>query len=212
MLLNTMFKSNFRTISLTYRFLQNTIYPMSHQKPHLNAKFGIKSIHAESVKQKIQSELKSPSKTIPSYYDRYVFPEPPTLISENEHNKVISKVNEIVKDPGRLFAVVLISGHQYKVTTNDIISTIGYIQADCGTRIRLEKVGMVGGADFTLVGRPILKRNIVKVEATIIEKTPSIDVIIKRFMRRKSFERTYKFNSLHTILRINSIEVLQDLE
>ena len=42
-----------------------------------------------------------------------------------------------------------------------------------GQRIRLEKILLVGSSDFTLVGRPLLPRDLVNVEATVVEKSLS---------------------------------------
>lgn len=43
-------------------------------------------------------------------------------------------------DIGRVFAVVLIGGSQFKVTAEDLIQFVGHVEADVGERIRLEKV------------------------------------------------------------------------
>ena len=54
---------------------------------------------------------------------------------------VLDKVShEIVGAGSRLFAVIFIQGHQYKVTTNDLIQIGHHIEPDIGERIRLEKV------------------------------------------------------------------------
>ena len=42
-----------------------------------------------------------------------------------------------------------------------------------GQRIRLEKVLLIGAKDFTLFGRPFLPRDLVNIEATIVEKSLS---------------------------------------
>ena len=47
------------------------------------------------------------------------------------------------------------------------------IGATNGQRIRLEKILLVGSSDFTLVGRPLLPRDLVNVEATVVEKSLS---------------------------------------
>ena len=88
---------------------------------------------------------------------------------------VVQKVNETLhrEDLGRLFAVIHIQSKQRKVTTEDLLVVEGYFYPNVGDKIRLEKVLLVGGADFTLAGRPLLSRNQVKVEATVIEKTLS---------------------------------------
>ena len=44
---------------------------------------------------------------------------------------------------------------------------------DIGTRITLDKVTLVGSTDFTLMGRPVLPRDLVRVEATVVEKNLS---------------------------------------
>lgn len=157
-----------------------------------------------------RNQVQSP-RTVSSTYDRYVFPEPPSMISDNEHDEVIEKVNEIIHNPGRLFAVVTVSGHQYKVTQGDIIRVTGLMPAECGEQIRLEKVCLVGGRDFTLLGKPVLPRKVTCINATIIEKTLGEDIIIKRFKRRKRYERTQRINSLYSLLRINDIQVTGDL-
>ena len=48
--------------------------------------------------------------------------------------------HEIAGAGSRLFAVVFIQAHQYKVTTNDLIQIGHHIEPDIGERIRLEKV------------------------------------------------------------------------
>ncbi|ESO93235.1 hypothetical protein LOTGIDRAFT_59279, partial [Lottia gigantea] len=73
----------------------------------------------------------------------------------------------------RLFAVVQINGRQFKITSEDIINVPLHFHPTSGDRIRLEKVLMVGGKDFTMVGRPLLSRGQVKIEATVVEKTLS---------------------------------------
>ena len=50
---------------------------------------------------------------------------------------------------------------------------------------------LVGGRDFTMIGRPLLRRSLVKIEATVVEKTPGVEKIIQRFRPRKSFERKH---------------------
>ena len=82
----------------------------------------------------------------------------------------------LVSDPGRLFAVLHIRGHQHKVavllgfvkapltqsysqvTTGDLVMVLADLGAPLGTKIRLEKLLAVGSKDFTLLGRPILPR------------------------------------------------------
>ncbi|KAJ8315682.1 hypothetical protein KUTeg_007832 [Tegillarca granosa] len=99
-----------------------------------------------------------------------------SIVDKCMYNSTLATmVNEKIKsdDLGRLFAVVQICSKQRKITAEDIIVVEGDFHPTVGDRIRLEKVLMVGGKDFTLVGRPIISRQIVCVEATVVEKTMS---------------------------------------
>lgn len=55
---------------------------------------------------------------------------------------VVQKVNGLIQsgEYGRLFAVVQFAGRQWKVTNEDLILIENHIDAECGDRIRLEKV------------------------------------------------------------------------
>ncbi len=48
---------------------------------------------------------------------------------------------------------------------------------------------LVGGSDFTLLGRPILDNNLIRVEATVVEKTLSYTKLHFRLKKRKNFRR-----------------------
>jgi len=90
---------------------------------------------------------------------------------------------------GRMFAVVQVCGKQFKVTENDIIIIEGFWPPNIGDRLKLEKVLLVGSTDFTLVGRPLLNRELVSVDATVIEKTLSHTKTRFRFQKRKQYRR-----------------------
>lgn len=120
-------------------------------------------------------------------------------------------VNEKIKsdDLGRLFAVVQICSKQRKITAEDIIVVEGDFHPTVGDRIRLEKVLMVGGKDFTLVGRPIISRQIVCVEATVVEKTMSQFRVRFKYIKTKRNQKFKLFRDPQTMLVINSIELNQ---
>uniref|UniRef100_H2XYR3 Large ribosomal subunit protein bL21m n=1 Tax=Ciona intestinalis TaxID=7719 RepID=H2XYR3_CIOIN len=123
-------------------------------------------------------------------------------------------VNECIAEAQnqRLFAVVVYGAKHYKVTDLDLIQTTGYIDAEPGEKIRLEKVLLVGGKDFTIVGRPILKRSLAKVEAVVVEKTPGAQKIIQRYIKKKNFQRKYVYTPVHTVLRITRVEAYPGIE
>ncbi|KAF4533064.1 hypothetical protein B566_EDAN002627 [Ephemera danica] len=76
---------------------------------------------------------------------------------------IASRINAQIatQSHGRLFAVVQVLGKQFKITDEDLIVVEGNWLPDAGDRIRLEKVLLVGGSDFTLLGRPLLRPDLV---------------------------------------------------
>ena len=105
----------------------------------------------------------------------------------------------------KLFAVVHIAGKQFKVSNNDIIMTNNKIDAECGDVIRLEKVLAVGSRTFTLLGQPLLKRELVNVEAMVMEKTKGEKKVAFKKKRRKSYKKWKGHRQDLSVLKINSI-------
>ncbi|XP_073739475.1 large ribosomal subunit protein bL21m isoform X1 [Callorhinus ursinus] len=108
---------------------------------------------------------------------------------------------------GRLFAVVHFASHQWKVTSEDLILIDNELDIACGERVRLEKVLLVGADDFTLLGKPLLGKDLVRVEATVIEKTESWPKINMKFQKRKNYKRKKVIVNPQTVLRVNTIEI-----
>lgn len=133
----------------------------------------------------------------------------PVEEERSRHAAVVSTVNHKIgqQDFGRLFAVVHFASRQWKVTNEDLILIENHIEAECGERIRMEKVLLVGAEDFTLIGRPLLGKDLVRVEATVIEKTESWPKVHMRFWKRHRFQRKKIIIQPQTVLRINSIEL-----
>lgn len=130
----------------------------------------------------------------------------PAIIPSKE---IIQNVNnQLAKnDAGRLYAVVHLAGKQFKVTPGDILIVEGYWPPQNGDKIRLDKVLLAGGSDFSLIGTPLVQPGLVDVQATVIEKTLSHIRTHFKSKRRKQFMRINFYRSENTMLRINSIEV-----
>ncbi|CAK6449547.1 unnamed protein product [Pipistrellus nathusii] len=167
-----------------------------------------------SASRRLQSQSTSrpegyvPKTTLSSPpWPEVVLPDP---VEETRHHaEVVRKVNELIARGryGRLFAVVHFASHQWKVTAEDLILIENELDLECGERIRLEKVLLVGADDFTLLGKPLLGRDLVRVEATVIEKTESWPKVNMKFKKRKNYRKKRIIVSAQTILRINSIEI-----
>uniref|UniRef100_A0A9L0TPW3 Large ribosomal subunit protein bL21m n=2 Tax=Equus caballus TaxID=9796 RepID=A0A9L0TPW3_HORSE len=145
-------------------------------------------------------------------------PWPETVLPEpaeetRHHAEVVGKVNELIATGqyGRLFAVVHFASHQWKVTSEDLILIENELDVACGERIRLEKVLLVGADNFTLLGKPLLGKDLVRVEATVIEKTESWPKINMKFKKRKNYRKKKIIVSPQTVLRINTIEIAPSL-
>jgi len=201
-----------RILQTTQKLIKSTKPLISSKCSSLTTKLTTNSssnLHNfQNRRMHISARSLSKEEYIPSTYDRYVFPEPPKIISEEEHDAVCDVVNTCISNSvgRRLFAVIMVSGQQFKVTQDDLVRVDGYLDADIGDRIRLEKVLLVGGSDFSLVGRPVVGRNLQKIEATVIEKTPAADKVVQKFKPRSRYDVKWIHRSKHTILRINCVE------
>ncbi|KAK3927207.1 39S ribosomal protein L21, mitochondrial [Frankliniella fusca] len=122
---------------------------------------------------------------------------------------VISKVNHQIanKSHGRLFAVVQLFNRQWKITPEDVLVVEGYWPPNIGDTIRLEKVLLVGSSDFSLVGMPLLRPDLVNIQATVIEKRLSHTHTHFKKKMRKQYQRINFYRHQHTMIRINSIEL-----
>ncbi|XP_008560228.2 39S ribosomal protein L21, mitochondrial [Microplitis demolitor] len=135
-------------------------------------------------------------------------PEPSEYEERMEKNVIEEINNQVLTDnTSRLFAVVALAGKQFKVTENDLIVVQGYWPPNPGDKLKLEKILLVGGTDFTLVGRPILNRELVGVDATVIDKTFSHTKYEFRYRPRKQYKRLNFTRTQLTTVRINSINI-----
>jgi len=102
-----------------------------------------------------------------------------------------------------MFAVVEISGTQYKVTPDDLIVTEKLSGVDINDRITLSRVLLVGSRTKTTIGRPYIPN--ATVSAAIEEQFLDGKVIVFKKRRRKNSRRTNGHRQPLTSLRILSI-------
>lgn len=103
------------------------------------------------------------------------------------------------------FAVVELSGTQYKVTLDDVITADLMENVDIGDTVNLDKVLLVGTKKATAVGRPYVRE--AKVIAAVEEIAKDKKVIAFKTRRRKNSKRTKGFRRQLTILRVVDITV-----
>ncbi|EGC39083.1 hypothetical protein DICPUDRAFT_27582 [Dictyostelium purpureum] len=122
---------------------------------------------------------------------------PSSLVSEEEYNK---KNNFTPIDNS--FAVVHISGKQFKVIKGDVIMT-DRLNINVGEHIVLDKVLLVGTKESTMIGKPLVES--VKVHAYVEEQPKAEHVIIFKHKPRKNYKRTTGYQALATHIRIGDI-------
>lgn len=112
---------------------------------------------------------------------------------QHSSSEVLQKVNTNIvnQDYGRLFAVVSVTGKQFKVTQDDLIMFQQDFPGNVGSEIILDKVLMLGSSSFTAIGRPLLDKEQVKVGATVVEKTFSQQIMHFRSEKRSDFRRMH---------------------
>lgn len=146
-------------------------------------------------------------------------PHQQTVVDKTEEEvsaieEVISKVNHQIsnKSHGRLFAVIQLFNRQWKITPEDVLVIEGYWPPNIGDTIRLEKVLLVGSSDFSLVGMPLLRPDLVNIQATVIEKRLSHTKTNFKKIMRKQYQRIHFFRFQQTMIRINSIELTSRID
>ncbi|TSM20290.1 39S ribosomal protein L21, mitochondrial [Bagarius yarrelli] len=112
--------------------------------------------------------------------------------TQRQKNKGIEKVNSVLekRELGRLFAVVQFAGRQWKVTNEDLIQIENHIQAECGERLLLEKcAAQIDSLCVCVCAVFTRRRDLVRVEATVLEKTESWPMVHMVFWKRHRFQK-----------------------
>lgn len=67
---------------------------------------------------------------------------------------------------------------------------------------------MLGGQDFSIIGRPLVDKELFKIDATVVEKTMSDHKCYYRHKPRNHGIQKFFYQSLpRTVLRINNVEL-----
>mmetsp|Transcript_21958 Transcript_21958/g.55274 ORF Transcript_21958/g.55274 Transcript_21958/m.55274 type:complete len:239 (-) Transcript_21958:153-869(-) len=127
---------------------------------------------------------------------------------------VIGKIQESFEEPAAptVFAVVEVGAHQFKVAAGDIITTEKLIGLDVNDKVTLNKVLMLGTAEETVIGRPLIPN--AHVVAAVEENFLDAKKTIFKFRRRKNSKTLKGHRQSLTnlrILEVSSAEVEQDV-
>ena len=113
--------------------------------------------------------------------------------------------NHMGQDVPESFAVVKLSGKQYKVTLDDVVTTHKIKGVKVGEKVEIDEVLLIGTRDQTTVGRPLIPN--AKVIATVEEQTRDKKLIVFKKKRRKGYKKKQGHRSYITVLRIDDIVV-----
>ena len=111
--------------------------------------------------------------------------------------------------PATRFAVIALSGAQHKVAVDDLIC-VEKVGIPVGATLEARRVLMVGEAQATLIGSPLITDAVVR--ATVEEQGYGKKVVVFKKKRRKGYRRWRGYRSRLTLLRITEIELPAQLE
>ena len=103
------------------------------------------------------------------------------------------------------FAVISLSGSQYKVTRDDVLTANKVVKAEVGTTLTLDDVLLVGGLDETVVGAPFVQG--ARVHLAVEEQKKDKKVLVLKKKRRKGYQRKNGTRRHITVLRVLDIEL-----
>lgn len=105
-----------------------------------------------------------------------------------------------------VFAVVELSGTQYKVTPDTVLCTQKLAGAP-GDELVLDRVLLVADRDRTVIGRPYVEG--AKVRATIEEHSLMDKIIVFKKKRRKGYRRWRGHRQPVTVIQVTRIDAVQ---
>eukprot|EP01031_Cornospumella_fuschlensis_P033029 gene33029-39954_t len=155
--------------------------------------------------------VKSPPETIPVASANIPKTDGPR-VSIVKHPHILPPADHVpaASTTHNKFAVIALSGRQYKVTEDDVIVADKMEGVDIGQVVDIHDVLLLGSKNSTVIGRPLLPKTLVRLE--VEELTKDRKVIAFKTRRRKSSRRTRGFRRDLTVLRVKEIVVGEDVQ
>ncbi len=101
-----------------------------------------------------------------------------------------------------MYAVIQTGGKQYRVAKNQVVR-VEKLETEAGGTVRFTEVLMVGDADGSTVGKPLVEG--AAVTATVVDQVKGDKVIIFKKRRRKNYRRKKGHRQLLTVLKVADI-------
>ncbi|KAI9461421.1 ribosomal protein L21-like protein [Boletus coccyginus] len=114
-------------------------------------------------------------------------------------------LNLIRSQPSQ-YVIASVVGRKYILTPRDVLTVPHLKDVRVGDTLHLRDIHEIGSREYTLRGDPLLPRNHVKVEATVIEHTKGKMEVVFKKKRRKGYQKTIKNKHPYTRLRIGPVQ------
>lgn len=104
-----------------------------------------------------------------------------------------------------MYAIVEISGHQYKVTKNDVVF-VHKLAKNADEKFDIDRVLLVADDKGTVkIGTPVVEG--AKVTATVLDQVKADKILVYKKKRRKQYERRRGHRQQLTKLKIDTISL-----
>ena len=102
-----------------------------------------------------------------------------------------------------MYAVIKTGGKQYKVAKDQIV-VVEKLAGEAGATVAFEEVLLLGGAEATTVGAPLVAG--ATVTAEIVEQGRGPKIIVFKKKRRKKYRRKQGHRQRYTDVLVDSID------
>jgi len=204
--LNNHFSAIVRSISINRTLYKNNI---NNNNNNNTTVIGGEESHLEEEEAEVEAVVAEETvvELIEAEFEESSFEESEDTTILNR-SKQQMKVQQKQFERPQLFAVIQTGGKQYRVAPGDMIA-IDKIPVNVDTQVKFQKVLLVGGSDFTAVGRPIIPQTFVT--GTVCEQKRAAHVIVFKKKRRKGYRRTRGHRQLVSVVRIDDIELSESV-
>ena len=120
-------------------------------------------------------------------------------------NSTAAALNLIRSQPSQ-YVIASVVGRKYILNPRDVLTVPHLKDVRVGDVLHLRDIHEIGSREYTLRGDPLLPRNHVKVEATVVEHTKGKMEVVFKKKRRKGYQKTIKNKHPYTRLRVGPIQ------
>jgi len=103
-----------------------------------------------------------------------------------------------------MYAIVNISGHQYRVTENERLK-IALLEAEAGKKVNFDQVLLLDDGKKINIGEPFVKN--ASVSAKVLEHGRDRKILVYKKKRRKGYQRKNGHRQDYTLIQVDTISV-----